>query len=558
MWIGLGSNLLVRDGGIRGAVIETHGVFDELERRSDNEIWCGSGVACAKLAKQCIKWGLGPAEFFAGIPGTLGGALAMNAGAFGGETWRHVLGVATIDRDGVRRERPASDYVASYRHVSGPRDEWFLGARLTFELRPGVSNEDIRLLLARRKATQPIGEWSCGSVFTNPPGDHAARLIDSAGLKGHRIGGARVSEMHANFIVNDGTASAADIEQLIQSRDGDGAARARRAAQARGAHRGRGTMSMQTDGSAGLRPRSGVARRALRPSARCRSNSGKNCLEALLRRDVDAHPVDGMPALLADIAAKRCDRVFNIMHGGDGENGVVQGLLDALRVPYTGSGVLGSALTLDKIRTKQVWLSLNLPTPRYARLSRTDDVTAAARWLGLPVIVKPACEGSSVGVSRVFKEADLPQAVALAARYEGELLMEQLIEGEEFTVGILNDEALPTIRIVPAGEYYDYHAKYVSDDTQYSARPARHGGNRDARARARSVPHRCLQRLGSRRPDARSRRRQLPAGSEHHAGHDQSFAGAEGREGLRHRVRRSGVADSGNESVARIPNRSKP
>jgi D-alanine-D-alanine ligase len=152
----------------------------------------------------------------------------------------------------------------------------------------------------------------------------------------------------------------------------------------------------------------------------------------------------------------------------------VQGLLDALRVPYTGSGVLGSALTLDKIRTKQVWLSLNMPTPRYARLSRTDDVTAAARWLGLPVIMKPACEGSSVGVSRVFKEADLAQGVALAARYEGELLMEQLIEGEEFTVSILHDEALPSIRIVPPGEYYDYHAKYVSDDTQYIC-PGLHG-----------------------------------------------------------------------------------
>jgi UDP-N-acetylmuramate dehydrogenase len=196
-------------------VIETHGVFDELERLSDNDVWSGSGVACAKLAKQCIKWGLGPAEFFAGIPGTLGGALAMNAGAFGGETWRHVVSVAVIDRNGVRKERPASDYVASYRHVAGPADEWFLGARLRFELRPGVSNDDIRNLLAKRKATQPISEWSCGSVFTNPPGDHAARLIDTAGLKGFRIGGARVSEMHANFIVNDGTARAADIEQLI-------------------------------------------------------------------------------------------------------------------------------------------------------------------------------------------------------------------------------------------------------------------------------------------------------------------------------------------------------
>jgi UDP-N-acetylmuramate dehydrogenase len=215
MWIGLGSNLLVRDGGIRGAVIDTHGVFAELDRLNDNEVWAGAGVACAKLAKQCIKWGLGPAEFFAGIPGTLGGALAMNAGAFGGETWRHVVSVATLDRNGIRRERPASDFAVGYRHVSGPANEWFLGARLRFEQRPGVSSEDIRVLLARRKATQPIGEWSCGSTFTNPPGDHAARLIDSAGLKGFRIGGARVSEMHANFIVNDGTASAADIEQLI-------------------------------------------------------------------------------------------------------------------------------------------------------------------------------------------------------------------------------------------------------------------------------------------------------------------------------------------------------
>ena len=215
LWIGLGSNLLVRDGGIRGAVIDTHGVFAELERLNDNEVWSGSGVACAKLAKQCIKWGLGPAEFFAGIPGTLGGALAMNAGAFGGETWNHVISVATLDRAGVRRERLASDYRVSYRHVEGPANEWFLGARLRFEQRPDVSSEDIRLLLARRKATQPIGEWSCGSVFTNPPGNHAAKLIDSAGLKGFAIGGARVSEMHANFIVNDGHASAADIEQLI-------------------------------------------------------------------------------------------------------------------------------------------------------------------------------------------------------------------------------------------------------------------------------------------------------------------------------------------------------
>jgi D-alanine-D-alanine ligase len=205
-------------------------------------------------------------------------------------------------------------------------------------------------------------------------------------------------------------------------------------------------------------------------------DSGRNCLEALQRRSVDAYAVDGIAALVPDLIARGCDRVFNILHGhaGGGEDGVLQGLLDAFRVPYTGSDVLGSALTMDKIRTKQVWLSLNLPTPKYARLSRNDDVMAAARWLGLPVIVKPACEGSSVGVSRVFKESDLSQAVALAARYPGELLMEQLIEGEEFTVGILDGEALPTIRIVPAGEYYDYHAKYIAENTQYIC-PGLHG-----------------------------------------------------------------------------------
>ncbi|HMN45008.1 MAG TPA: D-alanine--D-alanine ligase [Povalibacter sp.] len=198
-------------------------------------------------------------------------------------------------------------------------------------------------------------------------------------------------------------------------------------------------------------------------------DSGRNCLEALRRRGVDAQAIDGIPALVREIVAKRIDRVFNILHGhhGGGEDGILQGLLEAFGVPYTGSDVLGSALSMDKIRTKQVWLSLGLPTPRYVRLERNDDVAKAAASLGLPVIVKPACEGSSVGVSRVFSEADLPGAVALAARYEGDLLMEQMIVGEEYTVGILGETALPTIRIVPAGEYYDYHAKYVAEDTQY-------------------------------------------------------------------------------------------
>jgi D-alanine-D-alanine ligase len=204
-------------------------------------------------------------------------------------------------------------------------------------------------------------------------------------------------------------------------------------------------------------------------------DSGRNVLDALRARGVDAHAVDGIPALRDALVTHRYDRVFNVLHGhrGGGEDGVLQGLLDAFAVPYTGSGVLGSALAMDKIRTKQVWLALGLPTPRYARVGREHaSVHAAARELGLPVIVKPASEGSSVGVSRVFDDAGLDAAVELAARYPGELLMEQLIHGRgngagEYTVGILDGEALPSIRIVPAGEYYDYHAKYVAEDTQY-------------------------------------------------------------------------------------------
>ncbi len=198
-------------------------------------------------------------------------------------------------------------------------------------------------------------------------------------------------------------------------------------------------------------------------------NSGANVLDALRARGVDAQAVDGIPALVEALMAKKFDRVFNILHGnkGGGEDGVLQGLLEALGVPCTGSGVLGTALAMDKIRTKQVWMSLDLPTPGYVRLAPGSDIHAAARSLGLPVIVKPACEGSSVGVSRVFNDADLDAAVALAARYPGELLMEQMIVGEELTVAILGRQVLPSIRIVPAGEYYDYHAKYVADDTQY-------------------------------------------------------------------------------------------
>jgi UDP-N-acetylmuramate dehydrogenase len=216
LWLGLGSNLLVRDGGFPGTVIYTFGALSMTEWLADDILRAGSGVTCSKVARMTAKAGFTGLEFLAGIPGTMGGALAMNAGAFGEETWTHVVAVQTVDRQGVLHDRTPEDYRIGYRSVEGPANEWFVAAHLRLD--PGdaqAAQDNIRQLLARRNATQPTQQYSCGSVFRNPPGDHAARLIESAGLKGTSVGGAQVSEKHANFIINTGSATASDIETLI-------------------------------------------------------------------------------------------------------------------------------------------------------------------------------------------------------------------------------------------------------------------------------------------------------------------------------------------------------
>jgi len=221
LWLGLGSNLLVRDGGFPGTAIATFGALSMTEWLAGDILRAGSGVTCSKVARMTAKAGFTGLEFLAGIPGTVGGALAMNAGAFGGETWSRVVAVETVDRQGVLHNRHPAGYRIGYRNVQGPANEWFVAAHF----QPGqgdvqAAQEHIRELLARRNTTQPTQQYSCGSVFRNPPGDHAARLIESAGLKGATVGGAQVSEKHANFIINTGAASAADIERLINQVQG--------------------------------------------------------------------------------------------------------------------------------------------------------------------------------------------------------------------------------------------------------------------------------------------------------------------------------------------------
>ncbi len=216
-WLGLGSNILVRDGGLPGVVICTRGVLKEMQFLEHERLRVEAGLAMPQLARQCARQSLRGTEFLCGIPGTVGGGLAMNAGALGGEIWDLVESVETVDRQGRVQLRRTDDFEVAYRKVVGPMNEWFVAA--TLQLAPGdsiESLEQIKTYLARRSTRQPTQWPNAGSVFRNPPGDYAARFIEAAGLKNQCVGGACVSDKHANFIINTGNACAADIEALIE------------------------------------------------------------------------------------------------------------------------------------------------------------------------------------------------------------------------------------------------------------------------------------------------------------------------------------------------------
>jgi len=217
--LGLGSNVLIDDAGIRGVVIHTLLPKGEegLSLVEPTVLRVEAGIPCAKVAKFCVKNGLVGGEFFAGIPGTIGGALFMNAGAFGSETWKHVKSVEVINRYGEQSVRLPKDYKIGYRSAVGPKEEWFIAGHFQFEAGdPEITSSKIKELLRQRNASQPIGVFSCGSVFKNPPNDYAGRLIEASKLKGFSIGGAQVSLKHANFIVNLGNARSLDVSQLIE------------------------------------------------------------------------------------------------------------------------------------------------------------------------------------------------------------------------------------------------------------------------------------------------------------------------------------------------------
>ncbi len=470
-WMGLGSNLLVRDGGIAGTVINTKGRLKEMRLLEDRNVYVEAGVPCAHVARYCAEQGLIGAEFLAGIPGTMGGALKMNAGAFGGETWGIVKQVEMINASGLVSSRYPVDFNVSYRSVQSENQEWFLSCQL--QLQSGdtaTSQKKIKSLLEHRANTQPTNQPSCGSVFKNPEGDYAARLIEKAGLKGYAIGGASVSEKHANFIVNTDNASAADIEDLIylvqkQVKEQLGVelqtevcmvGKRMKEIQMSDAQQNPekfGRVAVLMGGMAAERPVS--------------LRSGKAVYEALLRKGVDAIAIDVTGSAIDALAEIKVDRVFNIMHGRGGEDGVLQGVLQVMGIPYTGSGVMASALSMDKLRTKLCWQGSGLVTPQWFLLQSESDLDACIEKLGFPVIVKPAQEGSSIGMSKANSRDELQKALQTALAYQCDVYAESWVTGKEYTVALLNGEALPVIRVETPNVFYDYEAKYNATTTQY-------------------------------------------------------------------------------------------
>ncbi len=463
-FMGLGSNLLVRDGGIRGTVINTKNRLKKIERIDDETIYVEAGVPCALVAKFCAEQGLVGAEFLAGIPGTMGGALKMNAGAFGGETWEIVEGVEMLNRHGDVFTKSADEFEVNYRHVNLKNDEWFLAA--TLKLKRGDTSEsqqNIKALLAKRANSQPTNQPSCGSVFKNPENDFAARLIEATGLKGFKIGGAQVSEKHANFIINTGTATATDIEQMI-------AYVQTQVVQKYGIHlqtevcivgeklhkyraKDFGTVAVLMGGNAAEREVS--------------LRSGAAVYNALIANGIEAIEVNVQGNVIEFLTDLDVDRVFNIIHGRGGEDGVLQAVLEVLNIPYTGSGVLASALAMDKLRTKLCWRGANLPTPNWFVLKTENDIDACIEALDFPIIVKPSLEGSSVGMSKAKNRDELVEALKIALECNCEVYAEAWVTGDEYTIGILQGEALPVIRLETPREFYDYEAKYNSTTTQY-------------------------------------------------------------------------------------------
>jgi len=484
--------VLIADAGLRGVVLRLSApAFATISRapvpggRPDELLLrAGAGSSLPQLVLRARLEGLPGLVFAAGIPGSLGGAVIMNAGTSAGQLSDVLIEVEVVTRDGELQRLPAARCGLGYRCSRLPAGSVVVAATLRLtQGDPRPVGEAIDRYLARRRATQPSGA-TAGCVFKNPPGEHAGKLIEQAGLKGTAIGMAEVSAVHANFIVARRGATAAEIHALIRQVQ----QRVHAASGVRlqpenlllgfAAGAAAGPATCDEEGSVNdMMPFKGarvvVLYGGLSSERAVSLLSGTLVAAALTRLGYDVLHLDVGRDLAARLQEIQPDVCFNALHGTYGEDGCVQGLLELLGIPYTGSGPLASALAMDKVRTKQLLLQAGLPTPEFRLVEPGPLGEEVENPFGFPVVVKPASEGSSVGVSIVHEPEELHRAVVTAASCgDGRVLLEQWVEGAEVTVGVLAGRALASTEIVYGEEFYDYRAKYESDGTRYHT-PAR-------------------------------------------------------------------------------------
>ena len=442
--LGRGSNLLIRDQGIRGVVIcLAHPNFSRIEVDGE-KIHCGAGAKLKAVAVEARRHELAGLEFLEGIPGSVGGAMRMNAGAMGSWMFEVVESIRFMDYSGGVHERAASEVTVEYRGCPLFKNHIALGAVLKGQrASPETIRQRMDTFSQKRWESQP-NQSSAGCIFKNPPTIPAGKLIDELGLKGTRVGGAMVSDVHANFIVNDGTATAQDVLNLIEV--------IKQRAQVGAWHKSRngsGNSRRRLDGFKLTRHR--AAGRAI-GGARISLRSGAAVATALRSLGHDVTEVDPHDGQLTLPAATEV--VFLALHGTYGEDGTVQEQLEKLGVPYTGCGPAASRLAFDKVATKRCCLTAGIPTPRFTILN-SPQAPWPTGWRP-PVVLKPVRQGSSVGLQFVDRVEHWEPAVEQSFQYDREVLVEERIIGRETTVGILGRDVLPVVEVRPKEGGYDY------------------------------------------------------------------------------------------------------
>lgn len=469
--IGAGSNVLAADEGVRGVVVHLGAPYFRQISFDGGRVTARAGVMNTLFIQACAEKGLGGFEFLSGIPGNVGGAVAMNAGSHGEAVSDCFEEALLLGLDGRVRRAKKAELGFGYRS-SGVSGEIVVEAVFSF---PAASPQAVQKKLDdyrdHRQKTQDLRHASAGCLFKNPEsaGCSSGALIDRAGLKGFRVGGAQVSEKHANFMINAGGATAADARGLI-------AGVREKVRETHGVELETEVRYFSDDdadlnGPAGGGARGRVAVLAGGPSCEREISliSGKAVQEALKKQGYDAFLVDPMGDFVPALKERGVSMAFNAVHGTFGEDGRLQRILDEAGIPYTGEGPGPSEIAFDKSRAQEVFRKAGVPVPASQVLRGPYEKLEAAKY---PVVVKPASSGSSVGVSIVKRPEDLHGAVKEAFRYSETVLLEEYVSGRELTVGILGGRALPVVEVIPGDKFYDYTAKYKSSETRYEF-PAR-------------------------------------------------------------------------------------